>query len=783
MHAPVNGPLLADDFLGAPPPSDGGDDSFDLAKYLGALRRRWPLVLVCCLITAGYALIRYSLSTKEYEATAMIQIERRQLASVALGGQTNWLEEWWNIEYYPTQYRLLRSRGMAERVIEDLRLDQDPSFTGKAASLVPGGAERPRTAQDDASEKASLASQLRGGLLVQPIRDTQLVELTYRSSSPERAARVANGYAQAFIQWTEESRNKDVDTVSSTIGTEIANRERELERLRGQLADLGRQTIGALDPEGQALITRQQTLQSQLNQLSADRVSKQASWNQYRELSDEQLAGTIDGTNISSLRSELANLENRYELDLRRFEPTFPDMTALKAQIDSKRSELTSTIQSIASNARDGARTAYERARQQEQALEGEIRKVNQEASSQSSSAVAYANLKSRIESTEEGISNLKERENAAEFASRVQESQGSNVRLVDRAVVPGQPFRPVLRSDLSTALMAGLFAGLGLIFLIEFFDRTIKTPEDLEKVTGLPTLAVVPDIQSRSGYGSRSRYGGYRYDPDDRYGYAYGEQRSTYSRARQRLGKALGQGDEAPLDIELLPHHHPRLAISEAYRSLRTAVLLSSAETVKTVTITSAEPGEGKTSTTANLAVVLAQMDQRVLVLDCDLRRPRMHKIFELPNTVGIVNHLAKHEDIEKQILATKVSNLWVCPSGPIPPNPSELLASERMRNLLRDLERRFDFVLIDTPPVLPVIDAAIVGQLVDGVVVCARAGVLVRDHARACRERLSLGGIRLLGTVVNRFSAKAGSRYSRRYYYAESYGTEDVASAPTSA
>lgn len=786
MHAPAQAPapILADDFLTTPSPAgDDGSDGLDLERYLRALRRRWPLILVCCLIAVVYAVVRYVLTTKQYEATAMIQIERRQLASVALGGQPNWLESWWNIEYYPTQYRLLRSRGMAERVIENLRLSQDPTFTGKTASLIPEGEEGPTTAQHDVLRKANLASRLRGGLLVKPIRDTQLVELTYRSSSPERAAMVANGYAAAFIQWTEESRNQDVITVSSTIGTEIANRRREADRLRAELAQLSTDSIGTLDPEGQALISRQQTLQGQLNQQSADRVTKQATWNQYRNMTDAQLAGSIDNGNIATMRGELKGLEDRYERDLRVFEPTFRDMVALKSQIDSKRSELNAAIQSSAANARDTAQSEYSRARQQEQALEAEIRKVNQEATAQNSSAVAYANLKSRIESTEEGIDDLVERQEAAEFASRVQESQGSNVRLVDRAVIPGAPFRPVLRSDLTTALLTGLFVGLALVFLLEFFDRTIKTPEDLEKLTGLPTLAVVPDLNAREGsYRKGGRYG-YRYGGDYGYGgQAYGERRSTYSRAKQRIGEAIGKsGDEAPPAIELLPHHHPRLAVSEAYRSLRTALLLSSTKTIKTVTITSAEPSEGKTSTTVNLAAVLAQMERRVLVLDCDLRRPRMHKVFGLSNAVGIVNHLAKQEDIEGQILATPVPNLWVCPSGPIPPNPSELLASERMRNLLMDLERRFDFVVIDTPPILPVIDAAIVGQLVDGVVICARAGVLVRDHARACRDRLNLGGIHLFGTVMNRFNAKAGSSYARRYYYADSYEEDDAAASAT--
>lgn len=790
MHAPSSigaAPILQDDFLGQMPagqPGDDGVEGFDLTRFVIALRRRWPLVVICCLIACSYALVRYSLTTKEFQATAMIQIERRQLASVALGGQTNWLEEWWNVEYYPTQYRLLRSRGMAERVIENLRLDQDPAFTGKSARILTGGDENPTTAADDDAEKARLASRLRGGLIVQPIRDTQLVELVYRSPSPDLAGRIANGYAQAFIQWTDESRTQDVSTVSVTLRDEIINQQNELETLRARQSRIGEGSDVALDPAGEALLARQQTLQEQYNQASSERLTKQAAWSRIRGLSDEALVSTIAGDDVATLRTELARLEDRYERDLAVFEPTFVDMISLKAEIDAKRTELRTRIQGLASNSRDRERAALGQVVQQEQALKGELRRLSEEAASQHSSAVEYANLANQISNLEESLRSLQSRKDEAEFASRVQESQGSNVRLVDKAVVPAVPFRPILRNSVTTSLAAGLFLGLGLVFLLEFLDRTIKSPEELEKVTGLPTLAVVPDINARDrGYRGK-RYGGYRYQ--DGYGYGYSaaanKSSSTYSRAKARLGAALRNEEEQELKIELLPHAHPRLAVCEAYRSLRTALLLSSAEELKTIAITSAEPGEGKTSTTTNLAVVLAQMERRVLILDCDLRRPRMHKVFDMPNQIGVVNYLARHEDIEQQLVATPVPNLWVCTSGPIPPNPSELLASERMRSLLLTLRQRFDYVLLDTPPVLPVVDAAIVGQLVDGVVICARGGVLLRDHARACRERLRLGGLRLFGTVMNRFSASAGSHYSRRYYYGDTYEADEPA-APNAA
>ena len=195
-------------------------------------------------------------------------------------------------------------------------------------------------------------------------------------------------------------------------------------------------------------------------------------------------------------------------------------------------------------------------------------------------------------------------------------------------------------------------------------------------------------------------------------------------------------------------------------------------------VALTSAEPGEGKTATTVNLAVVMAQLGRRVLVIDADLRRPRMHKIFRVSNRVGLVSYLTAHLELEKVVFDSGIPGMAICPSGPIPPNPSELLASDRMRELLAQARRRFDFVLIDTPPALPVVDAVILGPLTDGLVICARAGVLERDDAKLCRERLRYAELKLFGTVLNRFSSSP-TAYSKRHHYYGVYEDPPASSA----
>jgi capsular exopolysaccharide synthesis family protein len=278
-----------------------------------------------------------------------------------------------------------------------------------------------------------------------------------------------------------------------------------------------------------------------------------------------------------------------------------------------------------------------------------------------------------------------------------------------------------------------------------------------------VPNLAVIPDVSGSKALSGKG-YG---------YGYGYGAVRKS---KKPGIIRKVADGGGQELDsIEMVPHEHPRLSVSEAYRALRTALLLSSAEELKAVAITSAGSGEGKTATSTNLAIVMAQLGRRILLIDGDLRKPRLHEVFRVSNRAGLVNVLAGGEDPSTSIAPSGISGLHVLPSGPIPPNPSELLASERMAELLKRARSRFDFVLIDTPPVLAVTDATVIGAITDGVILCLRAGKVLREDAKACRDRLALADVKVLGSVLNRYSERTGSRRSYHHYYA-AYVAEDA-------
>ena len=738
-----------------------GAEAIDLTKYISAVRRRWLLLLICCLVAGAYAVLRYSLTEKVYRATTTIQIERKRLSLLALG-QAGWLEDWWNLEYYPTQYRLLRSRGMAERVVLNLRLHEDPSFNSRAAQLDPG---KSGDSADSSAQLAELAQGVQAGLSVSPIKDTQLVELSYESSSPELAARIANGYADVFIEWGIEDRSSTVDKASTFLRAQIETLRDEIEERQKQLNAYATDSDFALDPGGEALIERRQSLEKQYNQVISERISREAAYRELQQQNPGTLAQSSSNPLVAELKTEVILLESEYANKLDTYTEEWPEMVTLKQTIEDKKNQLQQLLDETYRETTGQAYAALQKARREEQSLEAELQALAADARLQNSTTLNFINQTTYIDTRKELLAELVKRQSETEVASRVQTSRDeTNVRVVDRAIVPGHPFAPSLQADLTKALLLGLMMGVGFVVLLEYLDRTVKTPEELEALLRIPTLAVIPDIEeARRGSSLRVRYGKSAYSYNYGYGYGYGA----------KPGEKKAEGER----IELLPHHSSRLAVSEAYRSLRTALLLSTAEELQMVALTSAEPGEGKTATTTNLAVVMAQLGRRVLIIDGDLRRPRMHKVFKVSNRTGLVSYLTSNVDLDSLFIETEVPNLSICPSGPIPPNPSELLSSDRMKELLKDLRRRFDFILIDTPPILPVADAIILGSLTDGVVVCARTGVLLREDAKFCRERMAYSDMRIIGSVLNRYTSSKGG-YQRKYRY---YGVYEEAQPGT--
>jgi succinoglycan biosynthesis transport protein ExoP len=778
------------------------ESEFNLAEYLGMVRRHWKLVAASSLVAMAAGAIRYSITPKAYMATATIQIERRTLAPT-LSSQAPWLEGYFDAEYYPTAYKLLESRGLAERVVKRLDLAGDAAISphGPSRGLADAGhppasptaptaaaAAAAPTADDDQAVLGGLADRLRGGLGVEPVRNTQLVEITYRASSPAFAARVANGFADAFIDMGIEYRFTSAGKTSSFLKTQVEALKKEIEDKESKLQALSRRTnIVAMDPGSNQTMQRLQALNAAFIDAKNARLVKEAGYKGLMTAPSETIADTLQPGLIGTMRSDELKLEREYEAKLKVYKPEWPTMVALKSEIDKSKQHLAAAVKEAVDTARKSAYAAYETALRQEQQLEAEINKLKSQAMDQTTLGAEFRTLNDEIKTRRELLDKLLREQSENDVQARLQDTRDSNVHIVDRALVPGGPFYPSLRKDASYGLLFGLLFGIGTALLIEFLDRTVKTPEEVERKISLPTLAVIQDIdEAGKAYGYSGRYGyGYGYGyPSEPLPAAYGA-----PTARKRGGSAKEAGGagapgawrerkkggaSAPAQIELVPHELPRTQISEAYRSLRTALLLSSARELKVVAVTSATAGEGKTATATNLAIVLAQLGRPVLIIDADLRKPRLHHVFKVSNQSGLVSHLTSAVDAEEIVHATTIPNLWITPSGAIAPNPSELLSSDRMYDWLRVMRSRFEYVIIDTPPALAVTDATIVGVIADGVVLTLRSGKVTREEARLCRDRLRLAEVRILGAVLNRYRS-THSGLGRRYRSYESYVATD--------
>ena len=382
--------------------------------------------------------------------------------------------------------------------------------------------------------------------------------------------------------------------------------------------------------------------------------------------------------------------------------------------------------------------------------------------------SILYKSLEMEVENIQTVLSTLVSEQNKTQVSARLGGLKTSNIKILDRALVPESPVSPNKKRNLIVGFLLGFFFGIGLAFLTDFLDNTVKGPEDLERLTNLPSLGIIPHF-SPNGQKEKGRY------------------YSLYSyRYRSRYGPR-GAGDSSAelskiSEIELINHLFPKISIAEDYRTVRTAILFSHAENPhRVIAFTSTSPQEGKSATISNIAISFAQLGEKVLLIDADLRKPRLHKIFKVRNKSGLADFLTGRAGLEDTIQKTAVDNLWLMPSGPHPPNPAELLNSRRMKELIRLIQDRYATVLIDTPPVLAVIDPVIVSSLSDMTVLVMKLGATTRKPLLKTIEELYKAKAEIIGVVLNDAKLRRnGFGYAGTYFQYEYYQDKNVDEEP---
>jgi succinoglycan biosynthesis transport protein ExoP len=745
-------------WAGRPDPADPAVQEIHLAEYWAVVVKRRRLIGLCVAIVLVIGAVISLLSRPTYRATTTLDIEKDKASPVDVAsGPVSYVGS--DPEFLPTQTKLMKSREVAERVVQRLNLAQSPEFNagkkGFSQKSAPSGA--------GSDLIAGTALKVQAVIEVVPIRGTNLVELSYIAGSPKLAADVANSIADAYIDWNLESKYQVVGQASQFLTTQIEQLKSEIDRKEQQLQAYGRsKDIVSVDPHANGTLQNLESLNGDYANAVADRVAKEARYHEVQTARPDTIADTLSNGLVSQLRQEQAKLERDYAEKLNLFKPEWPAMQQLKAQIDKGHQHLDSVIQETVAKARDVARSDYLTALRREESLKGVLQGQKSEAMTLNTNAVEYTNLKTEVDTKRNMLDTLLKKNAETQVTSRLRGERLSNIRVVDRALPPNKRFRPSYRQNGLLSLFLGAALGIGMAFLLEYLDRSLRTAEQVERVLRLPALGIIPAVGAETaGYG---------------YGYGYG------TKAKQ---KKNAEGGKDKIPIELLPHEQPRSTIAEAYRAFRTSLLLSRAGGIKVIAVTSTLPSEGKTSTALNLAVVLGQLGKRVVLVDADLHKPRLHETLRISNRVGLVSILAENIAPTEAIQKTAIPGVFVVTAGPNSPNPSGLLSSDAMKKFLEFVSMNFDYVVIDTPPVSPIADALLLGNLTDGVILTVKGGKTPREQIIRVRDKLLRSNVKILGVLINNLvenTAGYGKYYS---YYGKDEGmaAKPYADAPRAA
>jgi capsular exopolysaccharide synthesis family protein len=656
-------------------------------------------------------------------------------------------------DYYQTQYKILQSRTLANRVIGLLQLDQHPEFAdaeeggsliakaqaGLRAQLVRFIPLPPPPAVDGAEGLAlesPLTAAYLGRLTIQPVRASRLVTVSFDSHYPDLAARVANTAAEAFI-----AQQLDEKVEATRYATQFL--AKQLDDARGKLG-VGEASLNRFldandilfvtaDKNGQPqdLVTQQLIMVSEaFFRARGERVAKESQLAQASSQDISSLPAVLQNPLIAQLKQDLVNQEGEHKKLSQIFKPGYPRMQQLAQKIAESRRQLQAEI----SRAVDSLQTDYQAAARTEREMEAALVQHRSLARRLSGRMADYNLLRRDVDTSRDLYAALLNRLRETQISSAL---LLSNISIVDRAEVPSAPSRPRKKLNLLLACVVGLFGGVGLAFLFEYLDTNIKDAKEVENVLRVPILGLVPSREALE------------------------------RRARRR--RELPEGEVQGAPFALVSHLEMSSVLAESFRNLRTSLLYSAPEhPPKTLMVTSLQPEDGKTSLVTNVAITLGQLGNgEVLLIDADMRRPNLHQVLGVAQAPGLSTFLTGQAELEEVIGPTTIPNLSVIPSGRIPLNPAELLGSVRLREALPVLHQRFAYVVFDTGPLFGVSDAMILGTLVEGVVLVLRHGRATRDAAQRAIRSLSSVHARLLGVILNDVDVTANGYYGYYGYY----------------
>jgi polysaccharide biosynthesis transport protein len=650
--------------------------------------------------------------------------------------------------YLETQYKILKSRTLAQRVVNDLQLYRTPEFyrsygfmgfTQHDPKVLPSSSEP--DADTNTNYYRNSVSRVQNSVGVSPVRRSNLVEVTFDSYSPETAAKVANEVAQDYINQNLQVKWNETTTASNWLEGKMVDLQQKLEESQRALQAYA-QTHNILYLTGNENFTTAQ-MQSLLAEYSAAEGAMYAQEGLYSLVKKgkiEDLPGVLDNLLIQNLEESLVQEQGKYAKLMAQVKPAYPLARQEQKQINRLKQQLKLEKNHVIQNIVDDYHSDQHRVRFLARAIDRQKKVMNE----MSKKLVQYNILKEAVDSNKQLYQGLLQRMKQAQVSAGL---NASNIRIVDSAIVPQAPVKPRVFLNLAIGLVLGAGLGIGLAFFQEYLDKTMKSSDDVERLLRLPSLGVLPKFALNGAHASEDEV----------------EEEQALVPVSPN-----GNGHMAPA-IQTAPE------VAEAFRSLRTSILLSASPVPKLLLVTSALPSEGKTTTAVNLGATLASLNTKVVIVDCDMRRPACHRSTGVENKPGFVQCLTGHVDVNQAVLPVPgVPLLSVIPCGPIPPNPAEVLSSRLTGDLLRRLRTEFEFVLVDSPPLLSVADSRILATLTDAAILVTRAHSTPYDVVRRARSLLYQANARILGVALNDVDLrKDGYGYvAGNYGYGYGYG-----------
>lgn len=730
------------------------EEAVDLRAYARILRKRLTTVLIVFFLVFTVILIATLKKKPVYRAQVLLEIQKEN-------PDIPTIKDLYELEsvsdsYLKTQYSILASESVARQVIDQLRLDALPEFNSpkwwqfRARVFAPAkqtfATDAMGRARDPEVYQRAL-ERFQDRLNVEPVSRSRLVEVRFDANNAELSARIVNTIAEDYIDQNLEARWKATQKATDWLSQQLIGVKAKLEKSEEQLQGYAQRNglVFLETDKGASENTaneRLQQLQQELTKTQAERYEKESVYRLVQAGDYGSLPGVVDNKLIQDLSERLAELKRELADLSTKFNPEYPRVKETQSQIDEIERALKEERQRAADKITNEYLAAVRRESLVEQALKDQQELVNVIAEK----AVQYNILKREVETNKQLYEGLLQRLKEAGVSASL---KASNIRIVDSAVPPVKPTKPRIPLNLAVASLLGLGLGISIAFLQERLDDTLKGADDVERLFGLPALALIPSINHLNG---------------DQPGVRKLLDRATAMKSAGQNGTASNPGAYWHRIDE---RGKPQAALVEAFRSLRASVLLSTADHPPgSLLITSTQPGEGKTTVATNLALSLAQLGQRVLLVDTDLRFPSLQRVFCVRESMGLVSFLTGQLDWRAAVCPSSSPGLDLLLCGPVPPNPAELLSSKSMGAFLGSAKSEYAFVILDSPPLLTLADSRILASLVDGVLLVVKSGATPREQVMQSQSSIRTAGANLIGVVLNNVSLHTNGYYGLGMY-----------------